>query len=134
MKPLVAFACGFVFAVGLAVAGMTQPSKIIGFLDVAGGAWDPSLAFVMLGGIPMVALARRLRPTRPLFATSYPTLRRHGIDRKLVIGSVLFGVGWALAGFCPGPAIVALGAGVPGAIVFCAAMLMGMALFQVSDL
>jgi uncharacterized membrane protein YedE/YeeE len=134
MKPLVAFICGLVFAIGLAVAGMTQPSKIIGFLDVAGGAWDPSLAFVMLGGIPLVALARRLRPARPLLAAAYPTLRHHGIDRKLVIGSVLFGIGWALAGFCPGPAIVALGAGVPGAITFCGAMLAGMTLFHVSDL
>ena len=134
MKALASLVCGFVFAVGLALSGMSQPSKVLGFLDVAGGAWDPSLAFVMLGGVAVVALARRLAPTRPLFERSYPTLRRHGIDRRLVLGAALFGLGWGLVGYCPGPAIVALGAAVPGSLLFCASMLMGMAIFQVSDL
>jgi uncharacterized protein len=107
---------------------------VLGFLDIAGGAWDPSLAFVMIGGIAMVALARRLAPVKPLFERAYPTLRRHGIDRRLVIGSALFGVGWGLIGYCPGPAIVALGAAIPGTVLFCASMVMGMAVFQVSDL
>ena len=134
MKALAAFVCGLLFAVGLALSGMAQPSKVIGFLDVAGGAWDPSLAFVMLGGVAVVALARRLAPIAPLFEPSYPTLRRHGIDRRLLLGATIFGVGWGLVGYCPGPAIVSLGAAVPGSLLFCASMLMGMAIFQVSDL
>ena len=129
MRPLVGFVCGFLFAIGLAVSGMSQPSKVLGFLDVT-GAWDPSLAFVMVGGIGVVALARRWAPTKPLFDRCYPTLRRRGIDRRLVLGSALFGAGWGLVGFCPGPALVALGAMVPGALLFCAAMLLGMAAFE----
>jgi uncharacterized membrane protein YedE/YeeE len=123
--------CGLLFAVGLGISGMSQPSKVLGFLDVAGGAWDPSLAFVMVGGIAVVALMRRFAPARPLFERAgYPPLRRHGIDRRLVIGSALFGAGWGLVGYCPGPALVSLGAAIPGALLFCAAMLMGMAVFQ----
>jgi uncharacterized protein len=134
MKSLVGLVCGFVFAVGLALSGMSQPSKVLGFLDVAGGAWDPSLAFVMLGGIAVVALGRRFAPTKPLFDHAYPLLRRHGIDRRLLLGAALFGAGWGLVGYCPGPAIVSLGAAMPGSLLFCASMLMGMAIFQVSDL
>ena len=134
MKSAVAFVCGLLFAVGLAVAGMTQPSKVLGFLDLFGGKWDPSLAFVMVGAIGVVAVARALAPRRPLFAPAYPELRRHGIDRRLVVGSIFFGVGWGLIGFCPGPAVVALGAFLPGSLVFGASLLIGMGLFQVSDL
>ena len=134
MKSIVGFACGLLFAVGLGISGMAQPSKVLGFLDVAGGAWDPSLGFVMLGGIAVVALARRLAPLKPIFERGYPTLRTTGIDRRLLIGSALFGAGWGLVGYCPGPAIVALGAAIPGTVLFCASMLMGMAVFQVSDL
>ena len=134
MKSIAGFACGLLFAIGLGISGMAQPSKVLGFLDVAGGAWDPSLAFVMIGGIAVVALVRRFAPVKPLFERAYPELRRHGIDRRLVIGSALFGVGWGLIGYCPGPAIVALGAAIPGTVLFCASMLMGMAIFQVSDL
>jgi len=134
MKALAGLVCGLLFAVGLALSGMAAPSKVLGFLDVAGGAWDPSLAFVMLGGIAVVALARRFAPMKPLFDHSYPTLRRRGIDRRLILGAAIFGVGWGLVGYCPGPAIVSLGAAVPGSLLFCASMLMGMAVFQVSDL
>ena len=134
MKSAVAFVCGLLFAVGLAVAGMTQPGKVLGFLDLFGGKWDPSLAFVMVGAIGVVAAARGLAPRRPLFEAAYPELRRHGIDRRLVVGSLLFGVGWGLIGFCPGPAVVALGAFLPGSLVFGASLLIGMAIFQVSDL
>ena len=134
MKTAVGFASGLLFAVGLAVAGMTQPSKVLGFLDLFGGAWDPSLAFVMVGAIGVYALARRLAPQRSLFAGAYPELRRHGIDRRLIVGSALFGLGWGLVGYCPGPAIVALGGGLHGSLVFGAAMLFGLAAFQVSDL
>ena len=134
MKSAVAFASGLVFAVGLAVAGMAQPSKVLGFLDLFGGAWDPSLAFVMIGAIGVYALARRLAPRRSLFAGAYPELRRRGIDRRLALGSALFGLGWGLVGYCPGPAVVALGGGLHGSLVFGASMLFGMAAFQVSDL
>jgi uncharacterized protein len=134
MKSIVGFGCGLLFAVGLALSGMSQPSKVIGFLDVLGGAWDPSLAFVMVGGIAMVALVRKFAPARPLFERAYPLLKSSGIDARLLFGSALFGVGWGLVGFCPGPAIVALGAAVPGSLLFGASMLMGMAIFQVSDL
>lgn len=134
MKSVVGFACGLVFAVGLGISGMAQPSKILGFLDLFGGAWDPSLAFVMIGGMTVVAAARRLAPVKPLFDRAYPVLPRHGIDRRLLVGSAIFGVGWGLVGYCPGPALVALGAAVPGTLLFCASMLMGMAIFQVSGL
>ncbi len=134
MKSAVGFVAGLLFAVGLAVAGMTQPSKVLGFLDLFGGAWDPSLAFVMVGAIGVFALARALGPKKPLFELEYPTLRRHGIDRRLVLGSVLFGAGWGLVGYCPGPAVVAIGAFLPGSVAFGASLLIGMGLFQVSDL
>lgn len=134
MRSIVGFGCGLVFAVGLGISGMGQPSKVLGFLDLFGGAWDPSLAFVMLGAIAVFAVGRRLAPLRPLFDREYPRLPRHGIDRRLLLGSALFGVGWGLVGYCPGPAIVALGAAIPGTVLFGASMLLGMAIFQVSDL
>lgn len=134
MKSAVALVCGLLFAVGLAVAGMTQPDKVLGFLDLFGGKWDPSLAFVMAGAIGVYATVRALAPRRPLFDAAYPDLRRRGIDRRLVAGSLLFGVGWGLVGYCPGPAVVALGAFLPGSLVFGASLVIGMALFQVSDL
>ena len=124
---LSAFACGFVFAIGLVVGGMTQPGKVIGFLDVF-GAWDPSLAFVMGGAVATHALLRPLvmRRGAPVFAArfSLPTLT--AIDGRLLAGATLFGVGWGIAGFCPGPAIVATGAGAKRAILFAVAMLAGM--------
>ena len=134
MKSAVALVCGLLFAVGLAVAGMTQPDKVLGFLDLFGGRWDPSLAFVMAGAIGVYATVRALAPRRPLFDAAYPDLRRRGIDRRLVVGSLLFGAGWGLVGYCPGPAMVALGAFLPGSLVFGASLVIGMALFQVSDL
>jgi len=130
-KTIVGFGCGLLFAVGLGLSGMTQPSKVLGFLDVAGGAWDPSLAFVMLGGMATIALVRRFGPTKPLFEHAYPTLARLPIDRPLVLGAALFGLGWGLVGYCPGPAVVALGGRVPGAGFFCASAGMGMAIFEV---
>lgn len=122
-----AFASGLLFGAGLLVGGMTDPHKVIGFLDVA-GAWDPSLAFVMLGAVAVHFIAYRWvrGSARPLFADEYaiPKLRR--IDAKLVGGSAVFGVGWGLAGYCPGPGIVSLGAGSRGALVFVLTMLIGM--------
>lgn len=128
------FLIGLLFGLGLIFAGMTDPSKVIGFLDMA-GAWDPSLAFVMGGailvGLGAFALAKKRSTSLLGGAMQLPTSRH--IDKRLVIGSVLFGAGWGLAGFCPGPAIVSLGTGNPKALVFVLAMLAGMALFELAE-
>ena len=134
MSAVWAFLAGLLFGLGLIVSGMTDPSKIIGFLDVA-GAWDPSLAFV-LGGAVLVGLvafrfARRRTVSFVGGAMHIPSMRH--IDRPLVLGSLGFGVGWGLAGYCPGPAIVALGSGHDQAVVFVAAMIAGMALYEAED-
>jgi uncharacterized membrane protein YedE/YeeE len=118
---------GLLFALGLGVSGMVQPEKVIAFLDVLGD-WDPSLAFVMVGAIGVYAVAwrRSERWPRPLLAArfSYPSPTR--VDARLIGGAVLFGVGWGLSGFCPGPAVVALGAATRAAAWFVPAMLAGM--------
>ncbi len=113
------FVIGALFGAGLLLAGMTQPSKVIAFLDV-GGAWDPTLAFVMAGAIAVHVLGLRLVA---------PALRkpsRTGIDVRVVAGSAIFGVGWGLAGYCPGPALVSLGEGGTAALVFVGAATAGM--------
>ena len=124
-----AFLCGFVFAVGLVTAGMTQPSKVVGFLDFT-GAWDPSLALVMGGALAAHALLRRLvaRRPRPLLAAQFHLPTRTDIDGRLIAGAAIFGVGWGLGGFCPGPALVALGGAMHAAAVVVPAMLAGMLL------
>jgi uncharacterized membrane protein YedE/YeeE len=123
------FLIGLLFGLGLILAGMTDPSKVIGFLDLA-GAWDPSLALVMGGavlvGLLAFALARRRTGSVLGGALRWPALRQ--IDRRLVIGSLVFGAGWGLAGFCPGPAVVSVGTGHPLALLFTGAMLAGMVL------
>jgi uncharacterized membrane protein YedE/YeeE len=128
VKPALAFGCGLVFALGLGLSGMTQPGKIVAFLDVT-GAWDASLLFVMAGAIaafaPAYAYSRRLRAPRMAPAFVLPADRR--IDARLVAGSILFGVGWGVSGFCPGPAIVSVAALSWAALVFVPAMLLGMA-------
>ncbi|WP_250464061.1 YeeE/YedE family protein [Microbulbifer litoralis] len=130
---LSAFAAGLVFGLGLLLSGMANPHKVLAFLDLF-GAWDPSLGLVMAGaiavGLPVFQLTRRR--TLSLLGAPMQLPRRRDIDRPLVIGSLLFGIGWGLAGFCPGPAIVASGAGALKAIVFTAAMLAGMGLFQLA--
>ena len=126
---------GLVFGLGLIVSGMANPVKVLGFLDLA-GAWDPSLAFVMAGAIAVAALAFALAKKRTVSflgaAMKLPGSSRD-IDRRLVIGSVLFGIGWGVAGFCPGPGLVALGMGEIKALVFVAAMLLGMGLFELIE-
>ena len=125
------FGIGLVFGLGLIISGMTDPSKVLGFLDLA-GLWDPSLAFVMgsaiLVGVFAFAVARKRTTSVLGGAMQLPTA--HHIDRRLVLGSLLFGAGWGIAGFCPGPAIVSLGAGEPKAVVFVLAMLAGMGAFE----
>jgi uncharacterized membrane protein YedE/YeeE len=131
MKSLVfALVSGLVFGVGLLLAGMTQPSKVAGFLDLS-GAWDPSLGMVMAGAIGVHFLAYRLVPRlkNPVFAPIWRLPTRSDIDRRLVIGAVLFGAGWGLGGYCPGPALTAAVSGASSTLIFCGGMLAGMALF-----
>jgi len=126
---LASFVAGLVFGLGLLLAGMANPAKVLGFLDLA-GAWDPSLALVMAGAVAVgsiaFALAKRRRVALLGAPMQLPTARQ--VDRRLVVGSLVFGVGWGLAGFCPGPALVALGEGASQAMVFVLAMLAGMGL------
>jgi uncharacterized membrane protein YedE/YeeE len=131
MPALFALLAGLVFGVGLIVSGMANPAKVIAFLDVF-GAWDPSLVFVMGGAIAVASIGFALagRRTTALLGEPMALPSSRSIDRRLVLGSVAFGVGWGLAGFCPGPALVALGAGEAKAVVFVAAMLAGMLLFE----
>ena len=125
------FVVGLVFGLGLIVSGMTDPGKVQGFLDLA-GLWDPSLAFVMGGAIAVgvFAFALAKKRTRSVLGGAMHLPSAKDIDRRLVIGSLVFGAGWGLAGFCPGPAIVSAGAGQPKALVFVLAMLAGMWLFE----
>jgi uncharacterized membrane protein YedE/YeeE len=134
---LAAFLTGLLFGLGLILAGMSNPAKVLGFLDLA-GAWDPSLAFVMAGAIgamaPIYALAVvARRRTRSLLGEPMQIPASRVIDGRLAFGSALFGVGWGLAGICPGPAVVLLGQGYSQAVLFMAAMLAGMGIFEWID-
>lgn len=126
---LASFASGLVFGIGLLLAGMANPAKVLGFLDLA-GAWDPSLALVMAGAVAVgsIAFAVAKRRRVSLLGTPMQLPAARQVDRRLVVGSLVFGVGWGLAGFCPGPALVALGEGAGQAAVFVLAMLAGMGL------
>ncbi|MCP1572712.1 MULTISPECIES: DUF6691 family protein [Herbaspirillum] len=121
---------GLIFGLGLIVSGMANPAKVLGFLDLA-GAWDPSLALVMAGaigiGVPAFAWARKRQQS--LLGAPLQLPSASGIDRRLVLGSLLFGVGWGMAGICPGPALVLLGMGSLKGLAFVLAMLAGMKLF-----
>jgi uncharacterized membrane protein YedE/YeeE len=134
MQILMALIAGLVFGLGLIVSGMTNPAKVIGFLDLA-GEWDPSLAFVMGGAVLVGLVAFRFAAKRSKAllgdAMRLPTATQ--IDRRLVLGGLAFGVGWGLAGYCPGPAVASLGTGVTEPIIFVVAMLVGMAVFEVRE-
>lgn len=134
MYVLSSFFAGLVFGIGLLVSRMANPAKVLGFLDLA-GAWDPSLAFVMVGAIAIgaVAFAVARRRATTLLGTPIALPASRTIDNRLVLGSLVFGIGWGLAGFCPGPALVAIGAGVSKAYVFVAAMLAGMLTFELLE-
>lgn len=125
------FLVGLLFGIGLILSGMTDPGKVLGFLDIL-GTWDPSLAFVMGGAIAVgvFAFAFAKRRTTAFFGGALHLPRSNAIDHRLIGGSLLFGIGWGLAGFCPGPSLVALGMGLPKAAVFVAAMLAGMAIYE----
>ncbi len=128
---LVAFFCGLIFAIGLALSGMTQPGKVIAFLDFF-GAWDASLVFVMGGAILVYSIGYRLVTKRkgPLFATEFQIPKLRKVDRPVVLGSILFGIGWGIAGFCPGPGVVSLATLRVDALIFVLFLLAGMFTFK----
>jgi len=129
-----ALLAGLIFSTGLIVSGMANPAKVLGFLDIAGN-WDPSLVFVMAGAIAIgsvsFAIARRLKHSLFGAPMSLPGATR--IDRRLLAGSAMFGAGWGLAGFCPGPALVSAGSGEFKAMLFVVAMLWGMKIFSLAE-
>jgi len=126
MKLTIALIAGLVFGIGLSLGGMTQPAVVLGFLDLF-GAWDPRLMFVMAGAVLTTAIGYRLvfRRGRPLFESDFqlPTARR--FDARLIVGSALFGTGWGIAGYCPGPALASLGGAAPSLLVLVATMVAG---------
>jgi uncharacterized membrane protein YedE/YeeE len=121
------YGTGLLFGVGLLVSGMAQPAKVVGFLDVLGD-WDPSLAFVMLGAIAVHFVAYRLVPRlqKPLWAPKWGIPTRRDVDWRLISGAALFGAGWGLGGYCPGPALTGLFAGASATLLFTGSMLAGM--------
>lgn len=131
---LFSFLAGLVFGLGLIVSGMANPEKVLGFLDLA-GLWDPSLAFVMAGAIAVgiVAFSVARRRTLSFLGLGMKLPAATHIDARLIVGSLLFGVGWGIAGFCPGPGLVALGAGELKAAVFVFSMIVGMAVFELVE-
>ena len=134
MSALTAFAAGLVFGIGLIVSGMADPGKVIGFLDVM-GKWDPSLAFVMGGAVivGLFAFALAQHRAKAFFGDAIDLPQRRDIDNRLVAGSLVFGVGWGLAVFCPGPELVSFASGEAKAAVFVAAMLGGMIIYHAAE-
>jgi hypothetical protein len=134
MNRLLAFLAGLLFGFGLLLSGMSNPAKVLGFLDLA-GAWDPSLALVMVGAIAAALPAFQLARGRATSLLGEPMQLpgKRSLDRRLVGGSLLFGIGWGLAGFCPGPALTVLLTGHAKVLVFVAFMLLGMALFELFE-
>ena len=134
MMAFASLLAGLVFGLGLIVSGMANPAKVLGFLDL-GGNWDPSLAFVMAGAIAVGAVAFTLanRRSRSMLGAEMRLPSARHLDRRLILGSMLFGIGWGVAGFCPGPALVSLGMGEVKALVFVAAMLVGMGVFELFE-
>ncbi|KQQ97334.1 DUF6691 family protein [Massilia sp. Leaf139] len=131
MYLIATFLIGLLFGLGLILSGLTDPGKVLAFLDLA-GAWDPSLLFTMGGAILVAAVGFRLARGQPasLLGTPLRLPAAGGIDRRLLLGSLVFGVGWGLAGFCPGPALASLATGLRGPLLFVGAMVAGMAAFS----
>lgn len=132
MQRLFEFCIGLLFGLALIVSGMGNPGKVLGFLDLAGN-WDPSLAFVMGGAIlvGLVAFQIARKRTQTFLGGALKLPAAKDFDKRLVLGSLTFGVGWGLAGYCPGPALVSLGSGEPKALIFVIAMLAGMGIYEV---
>ena len=130
-----AFVSGMVFGLGLVVSQMANPAKVLNFLDIF-GSWDPSLALVMAGAIPVAAVGFALagKMGRPLAAPAFRLPHQMRLDAGLLLGAALFGIGWGAVGYCPGPAIVSLGMGQPAAVPFVLAMLAGMGLYELMQL
>lgn len=130
-QQIAALVAGVLFALGLGLSGMTQPNKVLGFLDLA--AWDPTLLFVMIGAIgvhaPLSYLIRRR--TRPVLDEQWHVPTRRDVTPQLITGAALFGIGWGLAGYCPGPAVVALVSGISTPLIFVSAMALGMGLHAI---
>lgn len=131
---IAAVAAGFIFGVGLVVSGMTQPHKVFGFLDVFGD-WDPTLIFVMLGAIAVHFISYRVvrKKDRPRYSPDWHVPTKTEITKPLIIGAMLFGMGWALAGYCPGPALTSLASFHKEPFIFVISMLVGMGIFKVLD-
>ncbi|MFA5597666.1 MAG: DUF6691 family protein [Pusillimonas sp.] len=131
MQRIFEFLIGLVFGLGLILSGMSNPGKVLGFLDLAGN-WDPSLAFVMGGAIlvGLIAFQVARKRTQTFLGGALKLPNRTDIDKRLVLGSLTFGVGWGLAGFCPGPALVSLGSGQIKGLIFVAAMVAGMGIYE----
>lgn len=134
MKTISALVAGLVFGIGLILSGMTDPSKVIGFLDLAGN-WNPSLALVMGGaiGVGLVAFRFATRQSMTLLGDPLHLPVSSQIDRRLVLGGLTFGAGWGLAGYCPGPALASLLAGSSKPVIFVLAMLAGMGIFELLE-
>jgi uncharacterized membrane protein YedE/YeeE len=134
MPMLTAFLAGLLFGCGLILSGMSNPAKVLAFLDIT-GRWDPSLVFVMLGAILVAALAFRIggARARTVFGGHIHMPGAAHVDARLVLGSVVFGAGWGLVGYCPGPALTSLGVGGWPTLLFVAAMIAGMAVYEVSE-
>jgi uncharacterized membrane protein YedE/YeeE len=125
------FAIGLIFGLGLVISGMSDPAKVLNFLDgIGSGTWDPSLAFVMAGAVAVtfVGYNRIQKQPRPVFGEKFHLPTKQELDLRIISGPAIFGVGWGLAGFCPGPAVTALGFGSSAAVIFVAAMAAGMML------
>ena len=134
MRNLGAFVAGLIFGLGLLLAGMANPAKVLGFLDLA-GAWDPSLAMVMVGaiGVALLPFTWARRQSRSLLGAAMQLPQKRELDRRLILGSLVFGIGWGIAGICPGPGVAILLTGHWQALLFVAAMLAGMLLFTVLE-
>ncbi len=133
-QALAALAVGFIFAIGLGISGMTQPSKVVGFLDLF-GQWDPSLIFVMVGAIAVHFVTYKIirKRSSPLLVPNWQVPTKTNLTPALVIGALLFGVGWGLAGYCPGPAMTSLASLQTKPLIFVVSMLVGMYLFKFVD-
>ncbi|MGJ8596266.1 DUF6691 family protein [Sulfitobacter sp.] len=126
MKLIFSYLCGLIFGVGIAISGMANPAKVLNFFDIS-GTWDPSLAFVMGGALIVTFIGYRfvLKRPAPTFAETFQLPTRSDLDLPLIGGSAVFGVGWGIAGFCPGGALPALGTGRSEVFIFVAALLVG---------
>lgn len=129
----ISFAVGLIFAIGLTFSGMTQPQKIIGFLNPF--AWDPALLFVMIGavGVHMITYPLIRKRTSPILDTKWHVPTRNDVTARLILGSALFGIGWGLGGYCPGPGVTSMASGDLRAVVFVGAMIVGMILFKKTE-